>query len=594
MKNKSKIIAAVLAMSLLFSGPMGCSCSKQVAPSNEPGISETVSTGDISNSAFTSSEAERFVTRVRVAPPRYVIEGTTLNLDEYVTVYVEGEVDPTYPYQAIVSTASRDICSLEGHNLKVFGYGGIDVNIVAGEKEATFSTTAISALQHQYDEATKDVGNTYSIYQAGYNDNNEFEMERWMLHNERYCLIDGYDMSDDNSAGETFVGGGLIKLRNGDTYWYNFSTPDTVDLFGRAEGDFNQYYINMDYNLPGSAMHLVEYEDALGETIDALSVSRTEGGYDFDDPYSVFNTNLLDGLIFSDRKTYVPHTIYVYPIVDDNGKELWVMDLDLALETTPTVKANKYATFVFNFDADDSCIPELESYIDTGALPEAVPFTEIPEAFDRLNTAKNYTLQTEVYICKPGEKDNETDAYDTDTSFLTSDMCAVTKVTENRYYSTFKGELYGAYYEKEGTVYQVSGETSTAAATGTLFETTLTTGAAHTGADCFSEDAFRVMSKDEVEGGLVFTANGADIEDFLHTLQYQDALGYRLIGQFDALSSNYGEDYYTILSITFTITNDKVVVEAGMSWSDGYYAYVEFTYTNIGTTTVPELDAFFA
>ena len=30
------------------------------------------------------------------------------------------------------------------------------------------------------------------------------------------------------------------------------------------------------------------------------------------------------------------------------------------------------------------------------------------------------------------------------------------------------------------------------------------------------------------------------------------------------------------------------------NWSDGYHAYVEFTYTNIGTTTTPELDAFFA
>lgn len=593
MKKKSKLIALVLAMSMMFSGPFGCSCSKQANNSNQPVISELTSEG-ISTNAFTSSEAERYVTRVKVNPPRHVIEGATINLDDYVTIYVEGEVDPSYPYEATVSNASRDICSLEGHMLKVFGYGSIDVSIVAGAKEATFSTTSISALQNQYDEAIKDVGNTYSIYQCGYNTYNEFEKERWMLHNERYCVIDGYDMSDDNSAGDNFVGGGLIKLRNGDTYWFNYSTPDVVDLFDRAEGDFNQYYINMDYNLPGSAMHLVEYEDALGNVIDALSVSRTEGGYDFDDPYSVFNTNLLDGLTFSDRKTYVPHTIYVYPLIDNDGKELWVMDIELALETAPTVKVeNKYATFAFNFDADDSCIPELEAYIDTGALPETVPFNDIPNAFDNLNNAKNYTLQTEVYICKPGEKDNETTEFDTDTSFLTSDMCALTKVTEDRYYSTFKGEFYGAYYEKDGNIYQVSGDTSTLAMEGALYSTTLTTSGLHTNASCFSEDNFRVMSRNEDAGVVTFTANGADVKDFLHEFEHQDALGYRLIGQFDALSDNYGEDYYTILGITIIVSNDNIVVEARMSWQDGYYAYVEFTYKDIGTTSVPELDSFF-
>ena len=600
MKKKSKLITALIAVSLLFSGPMGCNCSKQIVNnSNEPVISESVSTGDISTSAFTSSEEERYVTRLRVInpPSSQFIEGRTYDLDDMVVVYVNGEIDETYPYTATVAEKSKDLAVLNGHELRIIGSGGdVDVLIEAGSKTARISGTAISALQYRYSQAIAEVSNRYSIYQAGYDDNDNFVMERWMLHNDGYCVIDGYDMSDDNHAGDNFVGGGLIKLRNGDTYWYNYSTnPDEIELFDRAEGDFYQYYIDMDYNLPEHVFHTTEWEDVFGEEFEALTVSRTDGTYDFDDPYSVFNTNLLDGLTFSDRKTYVPHTIYVYPKIDDTGHEFWVMDMELALETNPTVKVdNKYATFVFDFDEDNSCVPFIENYILEGELPETVPFTEIPAAFDALNAAKNYTLQTEVYICKPGEKDNETTAYDTETSFLTSDMCALTKITEDRYYSTFKGELYAAYYEKDGTIYQVTGDTSAAAGEGTLFETTLTTAGANSNAACFSEDSFRVMSRTPGAEATVFTANGADVKDFLHTLEHQDALGYRLIGQFDALSNNYGEDYYTILSITFSISADKIVVEAGMNWSDGYYSYVEFTYTNIGTTTVPELDSFFA
>ena len=599
--KKFKMLA-VLATLAFTTGLAGCNKgNSNSAASNESAAPSSFVSDSVGNSS--SNEDEGVVTRLVVKAPDTVIEEQKYNLEDYVTVYVDGEIKAGYPFKVEIKT--EETAFVKNHELRVIGVGEIQLNITAGTKSAKFNTVAVSALAYKYEQKVKNVTNTYKLLEVEVTDKGKtVTYSDFITHNPRYVAIEG--MWGKKVDGKQIARGGLIELRNGNVYLFNQYKDNTIDILDKLGPKLSNYIIGLDFNLPASAFETdYAYKNDLGEEITALVASRTDGKYDFDAQDGIFSTNLIDTLGQNDA--YVPHSIAVYPAVDAaSGNEYWRMDVTVARKSTPNVKTSNVATFAFDFNEDNAANEALDNHIDNAPLPGVIAFDEIPSAFDRLNTAKNYTLTSQVYICKEGDFQNETTQFDGGNTFLKSDDIAVTKVTENGYYSTYKGDLFMGAFVKNGAVTQIGsdGTTSPIAGITDLWggQTDVVPGNLGTNAAVYAEGKFEITSKNAADGVTTIGAIGLDIKTWIQTFGLQDYLGRRLVGQFDALNENQAEegfDYYQLLDLEFTISATDFKVMFQMSWdkdSEGnrYYAYIEFVYSNVGTTTIPELDSYLA
>ena len=629
MKSKFKMLAVLAAFAVTAPVLAACGETKSNAPTpgqsdQAPGSIINPSDGGAGNSSNGGGDcADTYVKRLTCKPPRTVVEGQKYNLDDYVTMTVEGcgHID----YQVNVET--KGTARVNGHELTIIGVGNVSLEITADGKSTIFSSTAIAELQDKFDKATANVGNKYLFYQLSADSKTgEIEEEAWLLHNERYNLIYDYDISDGDykpGAGDVLNGGGIIKLRNGDTYFYNlYNDYKDVVLVERSSADYSLYYMNMDLNLPYSAFTPdYDYETEDGELIDVLKATRTDGKYDFADNGSIFNQNLIDELSFkSGGDKYVPHTIYVYPWVNGEGKELWRMDMQLAKSTAPNVAVNQFAYWAFDFDADAVALPNVDTYIDTAALPEAVTFEEIPTAFDKYIAAKNYTLQVDCTISKLNDKANEITETDDQGYYLDSRMTSTVKVDNGKYYNSYfsnndAGKMENgvfAAYEKDGKLmgFEQHGEDAatepaqlkTSAGDGLTSlwnDTDLVPGELGTGSAVYAEDKFEVLSKKVNDGKTTISAAGDAIETFFKVFATQESVGQYLCAWTDYMTSQQGEDYYSVYDVVFECTADGIHVEISRPYvtldnGTRTYAYIDYYYTAVGTTTIPELDSYLA
>ena len=597
---------AVLATLALTTGLAGCGEAKSAAPanpSNETSAEPSSFVPDPSNNSSSSAgQEEGVVTRLTVKAPTTVIEEQKYNLEDYVTVYVDGEVAPAYPFKVEVKT--EDTAFVKNHELRVIGVGEIQLTITAGTKSAKFNSTAVSALAYKYEQATKNVTNAYKLLEVEVDKSNNVTYADFITKNPRYVAIEG--MWGKKVAGKEIARGGLIELRNGNVYLFNQYKDNEIEILDKLGPKLSNYIIGLDFNLPASAFETdYAYPTEDGDEITALVVSRLDGRYDFDAQDGIFSTNMID--TFGSNDEYVPFSIAVYPaVVAETGKEYWRMDVTLARAKTPNVKTNNVVPLAFDFDEDAAAFDTLDNHIDNAPLPGVIAFDEIPSAFDRLIAAKNYTLTSQVYICKEGDFQNETTQFDTGKNFLESDYEGVTRVTSNGYYCTFKNELFMGAFVKNGAVTQIGSDGTTSAVAGITDiwggQTDIVPGNLGTNAECYAEGKFEITGKNTADGVTTATAIGLDVKTWIQTFGLQDYLGKRLVGQFDALNENNAEegfDYYQLLDLEFTISADSLKVMFQMSWdkdSEGnrYYAYIEFVYSNIGTTTIPELDQYLA
>ena len=321
-----KVLGTILAFGILFSA-VSCTASCGKKHSNNQGSSNIVNvSSEIIEPSSSSSSQEKYPGRFVIDAPRTVVVGDVLNLDDYIKVK-NGTNWEENEFEARLTTP--DTAELEGHILTITNTGDVSVAVSAGSKDGNFSTFAYSRLSFDYSNAIENVTNTYTIYELDYNDNLELEGGIWMIHNPRYVFIAGYDVTGaytDNAI----VGGGLAELRNGNVHMFNLKNDGSVDAHDKLGGQLSNYIVGLDYNLPASVFEDVKYTDALGQKIDALMVSRTGYTYSFEDQRSIFSTNLIDEFtlrINNQRVSCVPHTIWMYPMVDEIGATLWRMDI---------------------------------------------------------------------------------------------------------------------------------------------------------------------------------------------------------------------------------------------------------------------------
>ena len=616
MKNKVKLLAVLATFAL--SAPVLAACgggtpSKSAEAGNESAEPASSVVVDPSSEAPSSSSSgnpnpKRFY--LDADCPETLVEDETYDLETFVVV--EG----ADPKGFSVESKTPETAWIEGHTLEVVGSGDVSLVFTYGPFTLRYTGTAMSALAAAYKEAVAEVTNNYTLYQIGTDDNDNDVYMPWMVHNPRYVYMEG-DIWQSSEAefneqvtGHTIdqcVGTGLIELSNGNVYGFNLYDDGEIDVFEKLGKGLSNYIIALDFNFPASAFTtLYSYKNPkTGNKHQALKVARTDGTYDFDAQEGIFRTNLINSLSMGGR-SYVPHTAWLYPVTDaETGKTLWNMDLQLANKTTPTVAApNAMSYWAFDFDEDGSMINPIESFIDSGWLPEAIPFNEIPSKFDTLIAGKNYTLTTEVAYAPQGHKDQETDKYDKENNFFNSYFTATTKVVGDSYYSEMNGNPWGAVYEKGGKVYEVEIDDEGALAeakestelTSLWGDSSLTCGHLGTGSDVY--DAFEVSGKQETSTGNIYSVACDEAILFAANFCIQDGVLQRLNQFRKQYNTNYpDEEFFRYVDMNITVSASTIHVEFSISWDQDetgtyYYLYIDSEYSNIGTTTIPELDAY--
>lgn len=598
----------------------GSSLSSEVpsSVSSEASIPSSSIPASTSEPVSSSSEVVPPVTRVSVKnTPDYWIEGQEYDFDEFVQV-VGGRGPADYTLE-VKTEATAYVAPDKPHKVTILAEGEVKINILAGSLEKhLYDIPAISAIVAQYREAIAEVGCSYTAYEF----NEEGELDMYMQHNPNYAFGPTL-MGINHPAGKTdddLQGGGIIKLRNDNAYLYNVYKTNNLILGEKLQYPMNLYFVCGDYDLEaGYFTTEYDYKTPDGDYVDALYMKVPTSTIDMDNSFA-FQGNFLDEFTISKVK-YVPYEVWMYPYVTTSGKEVWEMDIRLAKKTTPTLGTTNKVSVAFSFDADDCTNDFLEDYIANGPLPEAVKFDELPTAFDKLITAKNYTINTEVTICPSSgakDKNNETTEFDIGKYYLESKMASTTRVTANGYYTTSEGmENFvsaenDVYYRDEmlfakgGAVYSTEKDAegnfqTPAAIDGATDLWDLAATVAGMGSEGTIYDAFEASSNEtDAQGNVVISALGADSEAFGNRMFRFEHVGQHVLGnlQYHVEQGNL-DSLFQSYSVKVIIGTDTIDVEYSTSWLKSeagvsYTAYIDFVFTNIGTTTIPELDSYLA
>ena len=610
MKNKVKLLAVLATFAL--SAPVLAACGGKPTPSKDPDTVVSAPDGssqivDPSSSAESSSSAIPPVKRFYLNPdaPEDLVEGEVYNLEDF--VILEGGAGPT---AFTVESKTPDTAWVDGHTLEIIGSGDVSLLFsAANNKEVRYTGVAMSALAAEYKEAISEVTNCYTLSQYGEDDQGNEVVVPWMIHNPRYVYMYGdiWQSSvaefNEQCPGHTVdqcLGCGLIELENGNVYGFNLYDDGDIDVFDKLGRGLSNYIIALDYNLPASVLTTVySYKDPkTGKKHDALKLSRNDNTFDFDEQESLFYTNLMTTMTMSGVK-YTPHTVWLYSVTDaTSGKTVWNMDMQMAKASNKNVAVNQYSYWQLNFDQDDSVIEEVDALIDSGFLPDAVPFDDIPTAFDALIDAKNYTLTTTVTVStSSSDKSQTTDKYD-QSGYANGDV-AVTKVENDKVYSTFNGEFWRGGLEIEGAPYVIysaeEGETPTPeplTAFESIWDSPMVVGNLGTGSTVYNtfEASARTVAAD---GTVTLKVDAIDSPNFC-TLFYTQDRPLSVLRSYKEQITD--DDLYKYLHGTFEIKGNSIHVEYYMGWraedNSTYYVFYDSVYSNVGTTTVTELDQY--
>lgn len=325
------------------------------------------------NKSYVSDSMIPFVsenkdTQINYKISMYYAYGETYNFDDIFEVKNNdkrvslNEIDCEFT----VAQGYEDIVIIrDDYKFYVNGRGEFKINVRIKDSRGTFQGLAATRKEMYFRSASSGC-DEYTIYKVdGVGQNRE--LTKWLVHGEYYVVIYGENMSDGN-APENLIAGGYIKLRNHNTYKFNYLEGNQVDILGSTR-NLAEHPLHKTFNLPITAFS-IEQRTRNPEGY-VLKIDRVNNSkYDFDDPNNIFKSNKLDTMVF-DETTYVPCSAAFDRTIDREGHEYWLMEVDYALETYPYTKVDGMTkTYAFDFDCDRAKIPELDDYIENAPLPE--------------------------------------------------------------------------------------------------------------------------------------------------------------------------------------------------------------------------------
>lgn len=376
MKIKNLLVVPLLGLSLVAIGACGTTGNQ------DTGTTETPTTEPSGTSVIP-------VARITVKKLADCVVGDVINLDEYVTV-IHTDDSTSKNFTVEVALKSRDLVTVNGHNVTIVGEGTINLNIKAGEDTAKFTTTAMSLLKKTFKEDLSDISQNFAFMDV----EEDGSLSIGTVHQPNYTVFSNWHQDSDKNA----IPGGLLKTNKGNTFGFSLDANyENIKVDSEKWHDFDNYYVNMPISIPFSEFETRHYtpEDEDEEEYDYLylspSVTSTNG----------YSANAIDQIVltnaYSLSKSYVYTGLEVRPVeLTKNGETLtrYLFTTYVAKASTPTVVEGFFTSQIMFYDEDNIGVQAVEDYIESGAEPVSETFTEVPDFFKSLKSAENFTMTT--------------------------------------------------------------------------------------------------------------------------------------------------------------------------------------------------------
>lgn len=373
MNKKSLVILSAIGALIALTG-----CS------DNPGGSETVDS---------SASASTVVTGIVQTIPSYAAVGSTLNLDDYITINLEGGAT-SKDYEVSLNNTNA---TLEGHNLTLNTVGSVRITITAGERTARANLDIRSedsiAIVDWFTETGLNGENasnfTLHLYdvdptsgQLAYAGLSFLRTEDWAA---------AVDITDPTAEQEESV---LAFLADGKAYWGGWDANG--DLYFQPGDDtamYHYYYFTMPWEVDGASFEDHTYTDeTTGDTEEyiAADASASEAILDLVNGWGSRLVNSY-GAVMDECQVMAFGDL-------DGDEEDELLLLPTFYITTSAGTALSYYAYILVDDIGTTSLPDVDAAIvDENMVPEPIDATPVVTEFNYLAQQTNFTVNYLVF-----------------------------------------------------------------------------------------------------------------------------------------------------------------------------------------------------
>ncbi len=566
-------------------------------------------------SAETSSSAATVAGRIVLDTkvPTELEVNKTLNLEDYVTVT---RVD-TWSLES-----ESETISIDGHTIKGIDYGDFTIMIIAGTTKKAYKGTVVSKEKIVFNEKVTALKSNYTALTMATSTETSTSYDASMgitYHNEKYFASQGLD----NDYNVTNAWSGYVLAPNDVTYAMNFnanasdgSNPTNFVVEPGMQRELENYYLGNELSF--KATDFTEILDSDGSPTGVYQLtnrSTDEYGGTLVSDFGQYSAGLsLDTFITQYQATF-------WAELGENDDGTLTGDIVFHLVGTSKGKTGLLGLAVDIFDVNSTGVAPIDNWLNDPTYPAPYDVSSITAVFDQMNTSKNYTVESSGFWLNmsTGEQASVADATAATQSasgmFFTYDV--TTYVTENDYYSRIEAvsdaEAYGAGAFTAGQVSAAVVRNNTFyLVDGQYADGTTTWGTATASSDIVAEDGQTISIWDSTFSSANFTAenlakanwndkgestsatvyyfnemgedNGALIGYSM--MQIGNFIGATLFSNFTSRLAQFQYNYWGLNadgSLTYA-----AFVPWGTVNGSVYYYFMESTFKNVGTTTIPE------
>ena len=392
-------LVATSACNLNFFGPSKSKKKK----SSSTDITDVSGSGDISGdtsgdiSGDTSGDpGERYPVRVVVNSPANAVVGEALDLDEIVTVHYSDESTDKV-YEVTPLPASVDLVSVQGHVVTFLAEGVVNLSIIAGERTAKFTTSALSRIKKEFADAVTPISTNFALYDLEFDDQGNGSVSPWSMKDEDYTAFKQWDEDD---GGNILPGGFLKTKRTGTTFAYDLDTSwANIDVIPQPYGTYSNYFVNMPLSINPSDFTTMEGTDDQGNTYEYLHMDASVPS----PSYSQYFASYIDefcycNMAFQLNSSYKFGSMDIYKEQFDENRERFLFSINVL--TSAGADAGSFLEFLMYSTDAEYGVEAVRTYIDGGNEPISQDFSLLKQRFADIASAKNYTVSitsSEVY-----------------------------------------------------------------------------------------------------------------------------------------------------------------------------------------------------
>ncbi len=563
-----------------------------------------------SESSSIASVAGRIVLDTKV--PAEIEVNKTLNLEDYVTVT---KVD-TWSLES-----ENDNISIDGHIIKGIDYGDFTVMIIAGTTKKAYKGTVVSKAKMAFNEKVTALDSNYTAYTlaVGTNTSTTYDTSLGInFHNEKY-----FATQTKNNYTPTKSWTGYVEAPNDVTYSMSFSAnaedgknPTDLVVDPGMQRSLDNYYLGNPISFKSTDFTEILDKDGSPTGVYALTNRNTNDyGNTLVGDFGHFSAGLsLDSYVESYQATF-------WAELGENEDGTLTGDIIFHLVGTSAGQTGLLGIAIDIYDVGTTKIDVVENWLASPSYPAPYDVSSLTTVFDKMNSTKNYTVESSGYWlnANTGEKASVAQATAATSSanglFFTYDV--TTYVTENDYYSRIEAvsdaEAYGAGAFTSGQVNAaVVRDNTFYLVDGTYANGTTTWGTPTASSEIVAKEGETISIWNSTFSSSYFTAENlakanwnskADAEDGTSAfyfdemgedegalitssmLQIGNFIGATIFSNFTANYAQYQYNYWA------TNADGSLTLASFIPWGNvgeyTFYYFMESTFKNIGSTSIP-------